>query len=297
MRDVVVSVLIPTHRRPVAVKKCLEALALSIQAAEGVSCEILIGNDGDAGDLEEIPEAIAGAPVVIVPGPKKGPAWNRNRLAANAKGRLLVYLDDDVIPSVSLIPAYAKAAQANPDAGLFEGRIVKDRDARFAYEEVLENESGGFLWSANIAIRAGVLAELGGFDTDFPFAAMEDVDFHLRVQEKHIPVIWCPEAAVMHPVEVRIGRLLLSKHRYSCLLFIQKHPDELGKLKSEYTLAQCLRTIKYRVARRSWIQPWKSYVMVLERIRAILLLRRILHNSATIPNELVKLRQELGMPG
>ncbi len=63
------------------------------------------------------------------------------------------------------------------------------------------NIKGGKFWSCNIAIKKNIFLEIKGFDENFPYAAMEDVDFYLRVKSKS-EVFFIRNAFVIHPWRV-----------------------------------------------------------------------------------------------
>jgi GT2 family glycosyltransferase len=142
---------------------------------------------------------------------------------------LLVFLDDDCIPDRNLIAIYQDAAMKNPAIGVFEGRISATEEAGGFADAIPANETGGYLWSCNFAVRRELFVKVKGFDEKYPFAAMEDVDLHLRIK-RHSEVLFLPHARVWHEPEPRIGWHIVQHHSLSVLLFLHLHgPNAVGK--------------------------------------------------------------------
>ena len=213
-----VAIIIPTRNRPELLKRCLSRLVPYVGVHH--ECSITVSDDGNASETKE---ALAGEMrVQVVQGPRRGPAANRNYGAAHSTGEIIVFLDDDCIPDPDLIAAYQDAAYKNPDVGVFEGRISATSGITGFADMVLINETGGYLWSCNFAIRRELFASIGGFDERFPFAAVEDVEFHFRVK-KRSAVPFLPNARVWHDTERRRGWRIV-QHRALCdVLYLHLH--------------------------------------------------------------------------
>jgi GT2 family glycosyltransferase len=201
----------------------------------------------DDGNASETTEALAGlmSRLKVIQGPQQGPAANRNCGAIHSTGDILIFLDDDCIPDLNLISAYQAAAMKNPKVGVFEGRISAEGQVLSFADVFVANETGGYLWSCNFAVRRELFEEMGGFDVRYPFAAMEDVDLHRRV--KCISeVLFLPDARVLHEIERRSGWRIVQHHALSVLLFLCIHgPKATGKTPG-YFLRQAARTLVWR---------------------------------------------------
>ncbi|HEY4359231.1 MAG TPA: glycosyltransferase [Acidobacteriaceae bacterium] len=214
-----VTVVIPTRNRLGSLLHCLQTLAP--YAAVNPECSIIVSDDGDA---VETAAGVCGRfpQVTVVQGPKKGPAANRNHGAAQGAGELIIFLDDDCIPEPTLIENYRSKASEHPETDVFEGRISAIGEMRGFADEAPANETGGHLWSCNLAIRRELFECVGGFDERFPFAAMEDMDFKLRVMKYSSP-LFTPEAQVSHAYETRLGWKFTKHHALSLLLYLNLH--------------------------------------------------------------------------
>jgi GT2 family glycosyltransferase len=241
-----VAIIIPTRNRRESLKRCLSLLIP--YAGAHPECSIIVSDDGDA---VQTMEALAGvlSNVQVIQGPRCGPAANRNCGAARASAELLIFLDDDCIPCPDLVPTYRDAAQKNPEIGVFEGRISAQGELSSFADSVPENETGGYMWSCNFAIRRELFVGIDGFDSRYPFAAMEDVDLHLRVKRLS-RVLFLPDARVWHEPERRLGWQVVQHHTLSVLLFLHLHgPKATGKT-STYFLRMAAQIVVFRGLRQ-----------------------------------------------
>jgi GT2 family glycosyltransferase len=221
------SIVIPTCNRHELLFQALEPIASYISAKcqqrVGFRVEVVVADDARDSNLEPL-LALRFPGCVYVEGPHRGPAACRNKGAASASGEWLVFLDDDCIPEPGWLEAYA--AQCGT-ADVLEGRTspcgVRDR----ADMECPANETGGYLWSCNMAIRADVFRQMGGFDESFPFAAFEDMDLHFRLLDANKVVKFVPEARVLHPWRIAKGADFLRARAKSGERLRAKHPTRV----------------------------------------------------------------------
>jgi GT2 family glycosyltransferase len=190
-----ISVIIPTCERTESLARCLEQLA--------GAAEIIVSDDGRSSDTRQL-ISCRFPKVRWLQGPRRGPAANRNHGARYASGEWLAFVDDDCIPDSAWLNEIAIGI---PDAEVIEGKTVCLNRTNHPLEEVVENVTGGVLWSCNLAIRRGLFEKLGGFDEDFLEAGGEDMEFALRIRQMKVPVFYAPTAIVYHPAR----RLTLSK--------------------------------------------------------------------------------------
>jgi len=182
------SVIIPTCHRPELLAQCLRRLADS-------EAEIIVTDDSrdDATRVlveRDFPRAHWTA------GPRRGPAANRNHGARVATRDWLAFVDDDCEPQPGWLAALN---QATGDADAVEGRTLAPGATDSPFEEHVENQAGGVLWSCNFAIRRDAFERLHGFDEDFLEAGGEDMELAWRVAQAGLRVRFAPDALVHHP--------------------------------------------------------------------------------------------------
>lgn len=220
----ILSVVIPTCNRNDLLSNCLSLLAPSKQDINSFDYEIIVSDDSKLNAAKELIENNFNW-VKWIEGPKRGPAANRNNGAGKAKGSWLVFLDDDCLPQPRWLNEYAAAiSNYSAEYQVLEGKTMPDRPKTRYDEEAPVNLEGGKLWSCNFSIRADVFWELGGFDEEFPFPAMEDVDFHLRIKkESGIKIKFLPTAVIIHPWRRVKAFKSFKKHLKSHAFFSKKH--------------------------------------------------------------------------
>ena len=177
-----ISVVVPTCRRPDLLARCLDRLAPGAQTLPADQSEVLVTDDGvptaEALLAEKYPWASWG------PGPRRGPAANRNAGARRSRGEWLAFTDDDCVP----------------DPGWLAGFVAAAHDGcRSPLDHTPANPAGGYLWSCNMLVRRATFGEVGGFDEAFPNPHMEDVDLRERLVRAGHPFEFVPGAVVDHP--------------------------------------------------------------------------------------------------
>lgn len=209
------AIIIPTCGRPGSLKRCLSSIVPYANQHPG--CTIVVSDDGDAGETK-LAIGSEFERVRVVQGPRRGPAANRNFGAASCDAALLIFLDDDCIPDPELVRCYREAAAQDPGTHVFEGRTSPVGASTGFGDLCPVNETGGYLWSCNFAIRRELFTSVGGFDERFRFPAMEDVDLRFRVKGASA-IRFLPEARVLHPFERRLGWKLLKHQALSAMLY------------------------------------------------------------------------------
>ena len=186
-----------------------------------------------------------------VAGPRQGPAANRNHGAAHAAGPWFVFLDDDCLPEPGLIQAYAAVAQRG-DRAVLEGRISPIGSRTRLDMECPVNETGGYLWSCNFAIRRELFEAVHGFDPDFPGAAMEDVELRTRLKKRGVAMEFVPAAGVLHPWRQRKGTRHIRIHSASVAHYITKHPEMRARFRTGPVAYGTLRRLLLELPRALW---------------------------------------------
>ena len=116
------SVILPSHNGEDTLPACLRALG-KVRRPEGGAEFILVDNRStdDTGRL--LRDAAATLPGTVLSEPRPGKSHALNTAIAAARGDLLVFTDDDVLPDPDWLVAFAEAAEAHPDVGIFAGQI------------------------------------------------------------------------------------------------------------------------------------------------------------------------------
>jgi glycosyltransferase involved in cell wall biosynthesis len=226
-----VSVIIPTYRRPSLLTRCLTALARQDLGAE--QFEIIVVSDGvDAETYEVVRSLRAFHPEISIgffeTPQRKGPASARNLGWKHAKGELIVFTDDDCIPSAKWLLNYRNAFESYRRGPVsFSGKvIVPVPPVPTDYEKNISHLEQADFITANCACSREVLELTGGFDEEFPAAWREDSAFEFELIERRIPIVKLNTAAVVHPVREAPWGISVKEQKksmFNALLF-KKHP-------------------------------------------------------------------------
>jgi len=221
---VFVSIVIATRNRCALLRQTLDALAA--QQWPGDQLEVLVADNGSTDATPAVAERAGRGRLCIrylfVPMPGKSHAVNA--ALAIARGELIAFTDDDVQPEPDWVAALVRAVQES-GVDFVAGRIrpiwqidpprwmspalygvlaIPDNgDARL--EISTSSSSGAMPIGANMAVRAAVIARLGGLRTDLgklsgSLRTGEDHEFFLRLLHGGCRGIYEPSAMVRHVV-------------------------------------------------------------------------------------------------
>ena len=221
------SVVIPTRGRLGRLEECLDALAR--QSAGSGTFEVLVGVDGPDSGESDLAERVLGSRAthtVLAMGQTSGPGATRNALIEQARGDVLLFLNDDVVPTWDLVARHVDAqAQARarryPDGAMILGlapwrlekpdrvvdRLVRETSAVFFYDQMVgelardPDYDWGFrhAWTLNLSTPRDAVREIGGFDAELGAAAYEDLELAFRLRERFsMPVLYRAGAVAEH---------------------------------------------------------------------------------------------------
>lgn len=200
-------------------RDALAALASLDQANERFEVVVVVDGD-DASDLD-VPD---GLETRVLHQIHAGPAAARNRGAAEARGRILAFLDDDCRPEAAWLNALTRAIRQHPHA-LVSGRVVDASGSIYGeatqllldelVERLAENRpERRFATSNNMAVAREGFLIAGGFDERFPFAAGEDRELAERWLARGGTLVGAPDAVVRHVHQLTLTRFLALHARY-----------------------------------------------------------------------------------
>ncbi len=209
-----ISIVIPTYNRIHRIEKLIAAL--ESQSYPKDRFEVLIVSDGgNDGTHEYLTRQLTGFQLRPIFQENAGVAAARNTGASNAKGDILLFLDDDILPNPNLVWTHV-AAHAN--ASMFDmvvGPMLTPNDWQLlpwvAWEQaMLERQYNAMIagrykptarqfYTGNASIMREFFFANDCFDPRFRRA--EDVEFAYRAIERGGRIIFNPEARSYHYAE------------------------------------------------------------------------------------------------
>ena len=210
-----VSIIIPVYNNLIYT---LTSMLSILQNGSRYSYEILIGDDRSTDATETVIERLG--PVVrnIRQASNKGFLGNCNATAAVARGRVLVFLNNDTVTLPNWLDNLVEILE-QPNVGMSGSKLLngngslqeaggifwkdgsawnfgRDQDPRapeFNYVKDVDYCSG-----ASIALRRDLWREVEGFDRLFTPAYCEDADLAFRVRAAGLRCVYHPHSEVIH---------------------------------------------------------------------------------------------------
>jgi glycosyltransferase involved in cell wall biosynthesis len=244
-----VSVIIPTHNRAGSIIRLLDKLGKQTFPLSQMEV-IVVANSCSDHTLEVLKAYNPPYQFQYAETKGDGPSVPRNKGASLASGNILVFLDDDVDPSPSLVEAHVSAHNGpmtvvmgylpltmpnNPDffrlnlRSWWEKKFYQMRikGYRFSYEDLL---------SGNFSVSANLFRQSGGFITNF--TCRDDYELGMRLLQAGAQFRFSKDAWGYHCDEVtNLGRSLRRKReegRTDVKLW-RLHPGIQNELQKEYT--------------------------------------------------------------
>ena len=228
-----VSVIVCTYNRAESLRETLRALQ-GQAVDDGLAYEIIVVDNHSRDHTPSIVEQLARqrqTPIRYVFEPAQGLSRARNRGIREARGELIAFTDDDVIPDSGWVEALWQAAErfsadavggrilplwaAEPPAwlvnqhSLLESLSLLDRGP----EPVIGDIHTAYrIYGANMAFRKALFQEIGVFRIDLGVSGStqmrgEDTELVVRVHRAGKRVAYAPEAVVRHKVPPERMRL------------------------------------------------------------------------------------------
>lgn len=210
-----VSIIVPSFGQVAVTLRCLRAIA---SAQTRTPFEVIVAEDASGDPAVALLERVDG--LVLLRNPDNlGFIGNCNQAALSARGRYLLFLNNDTEPLPGFLDALVAAAEAVPDAGLVgakllfpDGRLQEagcivwqdgtgwnygrgDDPGLPQYNAVRDTD---YVSGAAMLLRRDLFEVLGGFDPLFAPAYYEDTDLAFKVRARGLRVIYQPASVVVH---------------------------------------------------------------------------------------------------
>jgi len=228
------SIVVPTFQRRNLVYDAVRRICAIEYEGELETIVVVDGStDGTAPKLARLKCPV---PLRVIEQENRGAAHARNRGAAEARGDIFLFLDDDMIAEPNLLTEHARSYADGADAVLGDFPVDAGSRPGFLSDSIAERKawernsplSHYDVFTGHLSVRRSVFEELGGFDERFTAEGKygnEDIDFGLalvdRFDVRHNPKAICHQRSIVGPREyMRRARATANAD----LEFAAKHP-------------------------------------------------------------------------
>ncbi|MDY7020368.1 MAG: glycosyltransferase [Cyanobacteriota bacterium] len=278
------SIVIPTYNRPERLRTCLQSITdLDYQKDR---LEVIVIDDGSSTPLEPIIDTFRqDLEIAFIRQSNAGPASARNTGAAKAKGKFIVFTDDDCQPKSDWLRSLESQFIRTPNS-LLGGKTLNALPENlystasqllidYLYDYYNANaQQATFFASNNFALSKEGFEQVGQFDTTFPLAAGEDREFCDRWLHQNHQMITVSDAEIFHAHQLTLRSFWRQHFNYGrgAFHFHQLRAQRgVGQIKVE-PLSFYFKLLKYPFSQSDLEQPRTllSFLFLLSQIANIL---------------------------
>ena len=191
-----ISIIIPTHDRKEVLLECLRLL--EEQSAPEGSCEVIVVDDGSTdGTGELLPSCQLRWPFTFIRQEHGGQAQARNRGIEAARGRLLLFIDDDVLAHPGLVEAHL-ALQRDAGDLIVRGPVINIPRLELPARRPIGiwDRNNNYFCTSNVSVAKEQVVQAGMFDPAFLW--MEDTELGFRLRARHLRWKFTFQGVVFH---------------------------------------------------------------------------------------------------
>ena len=225
--DVDVSIIVPVFNHCRETLACLESI---LQFTEGPAYEVIVADDCSTDETSELLNGIEGL-VYSRNDQNLGFIGSCNRAAKHARGKYLVFLNNDTTVTAGWLDALLQTFRDMPGTGIAGAKLIFP-DGRL-------QEAGGVIWhdatgwnygkyndpdhprfnfarevdyctGACVMVPRALFERFGGFDSYYTPAYYEDTDLAFKIREAGYKVMYQPLATIVHYEGLTSGRSVQS---------------------------------------------------------------------------------------
>jgi polysaccharide pyruvyl transferase CsaB len=267
-----VSAIICTYNREKGLENTLRSIANQTMPLEDYEI-IVVDNNAESRQTESLIEKFRlddcqdfPDHVRLVHCPILGLSPARNAGISEAKGEILLFLDDDATAEDDLLALYWEAFSKHPNAGIVGGHIILDKPERLSIpwkedwkrywsefitdypDFTIVEKHWEFPWGANWCARRKALFQIGGFRTSYgrrgnDYSGGEEIVAASLVQRLGYDVAVLPQAKAIHHIDKNRFTLEHLKQTIRAGLFVQYQAQVELRLPSEINFRHNVKQI------------------------------------------------------
>ena len=210
-----VSIIIPVFNQVEFTQACLASLQ---QHGDGIPYEVIVVDDASTDATRDVLSKIGGLTCLRAEA-NAGFIASCNRGAEAARGKFLVFLNNDTVVKKGWLASLLETFRLEPEAGLVGSKLI--------YPDGRLQEAGGIVWrdgsawnrgkfrdptdpeynylretdycsAASVMIPRSLFATLGGFETKYSPGYYEDTDLAFKVRRHGSKALYQPLSEVIH---------------------------------------------------------------------------------------------------
>jgi glycosyltransferase involved in cell wall biosynthesis len=201
----VLSVVLATYNRADRLRSCLDALGL--QTASPLDYEVIVVDDGSTDHTGSVLSQVRSPhQIKVLTGPNRGQAKAANRGIQAARGRFVLFVDDDILVGPEFIGEHI-ATQTRTGGAVVMGRLDLSVERRqdglsqsiaiWWSEHYRTLETRGLVsaldcYGGNLSAPTDALRTVGGFDVTLMRGY--DAELAYRLHRLGLPLIYAPKA-------------------------------------------------------------------------------------------------------
>ncbi len=223
-KQYVASIIVPVFNKVELTQQCLAALA---EVTDEVEYEVIVVDDASTDGTQAFLRSLGGDVQILRNEQNSGFAKSCNRGAAAARGRFLVFLNNDTVPLKGWLSALVKEVESHPDVAVVGSKLLYPdntiQHAGVAFSKfammpyhlypnapadnpvVNRRREMNCVTAACVLIRRAAFEAAGGFDEGYR-NSFEDVDLCLKIREQGGRIIYQPASTLYHLESQSPGR-------------------------------------------------------------------------------------------
>lgn len=270
-----VSVVLPTIGSYLSLRRVLDGYER--QRVSPNSFELVVVADCAEPKLEVVSDAVADRPypVRLLSGSIPGASSNRNTGWRAARASIVLFTDNDTIPTEQFIAEHLTWHDRFPDEATAVLGLVRwarglkvtpfmrwlEHAIQFDYHSIHGTEaSWAHVYSCNFSVKRSFLERVGGYDEQRLPYGYEDLDWGYRAREHGLRVMFNRRAVVDHSREMTIAdwKVRAPRLAVSEWVFCGMHPDVPPWFWRKFSEAAAKPPARGRAARLTPIVPRRT---------------------------------------